>query len=89
MSWATPRVGAEVEANVRPSERTPRLVIAVAAASAAALAPGALFKGLLFTGAAAMLATVVTGYCPINAALDEREANVGEWRDLRTFRVTP
>lgn len=78
-----------MQPNIRSSERTPRLAIAVAAGIAATLAPGAFMKGLFLAGATAMLATVVTGYCPINAALDDRESDLGHWRELRTFRVTP
>jgi hypothetical protein len=75
--------------NVSSSERTPRLVIALAAGLAGALAPGLLFKGV-FTGmAVAMLATVATGYCPINAALEETNAETLHWRTLKTHRVEP
>jgi hypothetical protein len=83
---ATPRVGVEMEANVSASERTPRLVIALAAGVGAALAPGSFVRGLLVAGAAAMLATVATGYCPVNAALNDGDRQP-QWRTLRTYRV--
>jgi hypothetical protein len=89
MWWATPRVGVEMELNVSSSEQTPRLVIALAAGIAAAVAPGALLKSVLVAGATAMLATVATGYCPINAVLKERDAEVAHWRTLKTYRVEP
>ena len=89
MSSATPRVGAEMERNVSASERTPRLVIALAAGVAAALAPSLLLKAVLIGSATAMLATVATGYCPINAALDARDVEAPHWRTLKTYRVEP
>lgn len=78
-----------MEPNVAASERTPRLVIAVAASVAAALAPGRLLKALFLASATAMVATVITGYCPINAALDEGDLDAAHWRTLKTFRVEP
>jgi hypothetical protein len=75
--------------NVSASERTPRLVIALAAGIAGVFAPGLLLKGLLTGAAAAMLATVATGYCPINAARDESNAETPHWRTLKTYRVEP
>ena len=89
MWWATPRVGVEMESNVSASEQTQRLVIALAAGVAAAVAPGTLLKSVLVAGATAMLATVVTGYCPINAVLSERDAETPHWRTLKTYRVEP
>ena len=89
MSWATPRVDGEMESNVAASERTPRLVIALAAAVAATVAPGLVLKSLLVAGATAMVATVATGYCPINAALHDRDAEGVQWRTLKTYRVEP
>ena len=86
---ATQRVGAEMEPNVTASERTPRLMVAAAAGVGAALAPGFLLKGLFLAGATALLATVATGYCPINAALAERDGDAPHWRSLKTFRVEP
>jgi hypothetical protein len=86
---ATPRVGVEMESNVSASEQTPRLVIALAAGVAAAIAPGVLLKSVLVAGATAMLATVATGYCPINAVLNERDAAAPHWRTLKTYRVEP
>jgi hypothetical protein len=82
-------VGVEMESNVSTSERTPRLVIALAAGVAAALAPGVLLKSVLVAGATAMLATVATGYCPVNAVLDERDGEAPHWRTLKTYRVEP
>jgi hypothetical protein len=78
-----------MEPNVSASERTPRLVIALAAGVAAALAPGLLLKGILLAGATAMMATVATGYCPITAALTDREPAEPHWRTLKTYRVEP
>ena len=75
--------------NVAASERSPRLVVAAAAGVAAVLVPGFLWKGLCLAGATAMLATVATGYCPLNAALDERHGDAPHWRPLKTFRVEP
>jgi hypothetical protein len=89
MSSATPRVDAKVETNISTRERTPRLVMVVAAGVAAAFAPSIALKGLLLGSAAAMLATVATGYCPINAALVRGGANAPGWRTLRTHRVEP
>jgi hypothetical protein len=87
MWWATPRVGADMQSNVTASERTPRLVAACAAGVAAALVPGVLLKSLFSLGAMAMLATVATGYCPINAALSDRDLEAPHWRTLKTYRV--
>jgi hypothetical protein len=82
-----PRVGADVEPNVSTRERTPRLVMALAAGVAAAFAPSVMLKGFLLGSAAAMLATVATGYCPINAALVHSDAEAPGWRTLKTHRV--
>jgi Protein of unknown function (DUF2892) len=89
MCSATPRVGAEMKMNVSTSERTPRLVIAAAAGVAAALSSSFALKAFLIGSAAAMLATVATGYCPINAALDRGDGDAPQWRTLKTFRVEP
>ena len=78
----------KMKANVSASERTPRLVIAIAAGVAAALAPGSFIRSVLVGCAAAMLATVATGYCPINAALDGGDRQP-QWRTLKTYRVEP
>ena len=76
-----------METNVSAQERTPRLVIALAAGVAAAVAPTALLKGLFLGSAAGILGTVITGYCPVNAALEDREADAAHWRTLRVHRV--
>jgi len=73
--------------NVSASERAPRIVIALTAGIAGALAPSLLLKGLLTGAALAMLTTVATGYCPINAALDSGSAEAPHWRTLKTHRV--
>lgn len=86
---ATPRVVAEMVTNVAASERTPRLVIALAAGVAGFLAPSLLLKGVLTGAAAAVLATVATGYCPINEALYQNDAEAPHWRTLKTHRVEP
>jgi DUF2892 family protein len=78
-----------MERNVSASERTPRLVIALAAGVAGAIAPGLLLKGVLTGAAAALLATVATGYCPINAALEDGHDDTPHWRTLKTYRVEP
>ena len=77
-----------MESNVSASERTARLVVALAAGVGATLAPGLLTKSILLAGATAMLATVATGYCPINAALDNSDPQP-RWRTLKTHRVEP
>ena len=76
-----------METNVLAAERTPRLVIALAAGVAAAAAPSVLLKSLLLACAAAILTTVATGYCPINASLDHSGEEAPRWRTLRTHRV--
>ena len=86
---ATPRVDAEMEPNITASERSPRLMVAAAAGIAAVLVPGSLLKSLCLAGATAMLGTVVTGYCPIKGALDNRDREAPHWRTIRTFRVEP
>ena len=86
MCSATPPVGVEMESNISASERTPRLVIALAAGVGAALAPGLFIRGLLVAGGAAMLATVATGYCPVTAALNDGDRQP-QWRTLKTHRV--
>ena len=81
--------GVDMQRNVTASERTPRLALAVAASIVALATPGRLLKGLILASAAGMLATVATGYCPINAALDASDAEAPHWRTLKTFRVEP
>jgi hypothetical protein len=73
--------------NVSTSERTPRIAIALAAGIAGAFAPSLLLKGLLTGAAVAVLTTVATGYCPINAALDGPNTEMPHWRTLKTHRV--
>jgi len=73
--------------NVSASERTPRIVIALAAGLAGAFAPSLLLRGLLTSAAVAMLTTVATGYCPINAALEGGTIETPHWRTLKTHRV--
>jgi hypothetical protein len=73
--------------NVSASERTPRIVIALAAGIAGACAPSLLLKSLWTGAAVAVLTTVATGYCPINAALDGRNTETPRWRTLKTHRV--
>ena len=73
--------------NFAESEMAPRIVVAIGAGMAATLAPGLLLKGLFLASATALLATVATGYCPITAALDERDANTPQWRTLKAYRV--
>ena len=83
------RVGVEMATNVSASERTPRVVIALAAGVAGAFAPSMLLKGILTGAALAMLTTVATGYCPIKAALAESNGEGPHWRTLKTHRVEP
>jgi len=40
-------------------------------------------------GAMGMLATVATGYCPINAVQRDPELEAPRWRTLKTYRVEP
>ena len=77
----------DLDANVPPSERTPRIAIALAAGVAAAFAPGLWLKSLLIGSSAAMLATVATGYCPVTAAVADTGAEPPHWRTLRVHRV--
>jgi hypothetical protein len=76
-----------METNVSASERTPRIVIGLAAGVAAAFTSNLLLKGFFVGSATAMLATVATGYCPINALLDGQDAGAPTWRTLKTHRV--
>ena len=76
-----------METNVSDSELTPRLVIALAAGVAAAAAPNVLLKSLLLGCAGAILSTVATGYCPVNASRDRTGDEAPRWRTLRTHRV--
>ena len=87
MSSGTRRVGAEMENNVSAAERTPRIVVALAAGVAAAFTSNLVLKGVMVGSAAAMLATVATGYCPINAVLAGKDAGAPTWRTLKTHRV--
>jgi hypothetical protein len=89
MWLAMRRVGAEMVTNVSASERTPRVVFALAAGIAGAFAPSLFLKGILTGAAIAMLTTVATGYCPINTALDESDGEGPHWRTLKTHRVEP
>ena len=63
-------------------------MIAAAAGVATMLVPGVFLKGVCLAGATALLATVATGYCPINAAMDEGDQEP-HWRTLKTFRIQP
>lgn len=76
-----------MKTNVPASERTARLAIALGAGVAVAFAPNAFLRGLLVASATAMLASVVTGFCPINAALADGDAEDPQWRTLRIHRV--
>ena len=78
-----------MEPNVVASERLPRVMVAAGAAVAAVLAPGVFLKSLCLAGAGALLMTVATGYCPINAALNDDAEETPHWRTLKTFRVEP
>jgi hypothetical protein len=80
-------VGAEVKSNIRPSQVIPRVLVAVGLATIGAVVPGALRRSFLMGGAAALLATVATGYCPINAALDQVVPDEPHWRTIKTYRV--
>jgi hypothetical protein len=73
--------------NIRESERGPRILLAIGVGAIAALVPGLMSRGVLLGGAAALLATVATGYCPVNAALDEGEKDAPHWRTIKTYRV--
>jgi hypothetical protein len=75
--------------NVKPSEALPRVVIAIAAGTAAAWAPKVSLKALLLGVAGGMLATVATGYCPVNTLTRRRTVERPTWRTLRSWRVEP
>ena len=75
-----------VERNVSREERTPRVLIAVGAALAAAAAPTIALKTALLAASGILLTTVATGYCPLNAALGRGEPEA-EWQTIRTWRV--
>jgi hypothetical protein len=80
-------VGADMKPNVRESEQAPRMLVAIGIGVIGALVPSLVGKGLLLGGAAALLATVVTDYRPVNAALDQRVDDEPHWRTLKTYRV--
>jgi hypothetical protein len=76
--------------NVADSELSPRILIAIGLGMAATLAPGLLLKGLLLAGSTGLLATVATGFCPVNAALGaDGDTNKAHWRTLKVYRVEP
>jgi Protein of unknown function (DUF2892) len=75
-----------MEQNLGPEEWRPRVGMAIVASVGALFAPRAL-RGLLYAVAGGLLATVATGYCPINAIKKGTEAEAAEWRTLRTWRV--
>jgi hypothetical protein len=81
-------IGIEMPTNVSSEERIPRIVVALAAGVASAWTSNLALKGVFVGAAAAMLATVATGYCPINA-LQGSDATAARWRTLKTFRVEP
>ena len=81
-------VDADMKPNVVASERFPRLMVAAAAGVTAVLVPGVVLKGLCLAGATALLATLATGYCPINEALDDGDQPQHS-RTLKTFRIEP
>ena len=83
-----PRAVVDMTTNVPPSEYRPRLVMALATALGAALAPTLVLKGLLTGATGGILLTVATGYCPLNAAIrDGRPVDVPKWRTLRSHKV--
>jgi hypothetical protein len=73
--------------NVRDDELAPRVLLAIAAGALAAFMPGLVRKSLLLGGAAALLTTAATGYCPVNAARDGSGVDVPHWRTIKTYRV--
>jgi hypothetical protein len=75
-----------MESNVAREEWQTRIGLAIVTSVGALYAPRAL-KGILYAVAGALLATVATGYCPINAMKKENEAEAARWRTLGTFRV--
>jgi hypothetical protein len=75
--------------NVSADQRIPRIAIAIAAGVGAALAPAAWLKTGLLAASAGLLASVATGYCPINAAMEPGEEPQPRWRTLKTYRVEP
>jgi hypothetical protein len=75
----------QMENNISQSERMPRIVMAIGMGAVAALASNRLFRTVFLGGATALLATVATGYCPLNAMRESDEAP--HWRTLKTYRV--
>jgi hypothetical protein len=73
--------------NVSADQRIPRIAMAIAAGVGAALAPAVWLKTGLFAASAGLLASVATGYCPINAAMESGEQPQPQWRTLKTYRV--
>ena len=73
--------------NVPSVERTPRVVVALAAGVGAALARSATVKTMLFGLAGGLLTTVAIEYCPLNALRDRRGPPPSRWRTLRSWRV--
>lgn len=77
----------EMKENVGTDERIPRVVMALAMATAALWAPKAALKIGLLTLAGGMLGTVATGYCPVYAIADRDTTERPTWRTLKTWRV--
>jgi Protein of unknown function (DUF2892) len=73
--------------NVPADQHIPRIAMALAAGFGAAYVASAWLKTGLFATAAGLLASVATGYCPINAAIDRGEQPEPRWRTLKTYRV--
>jgi 4-hydroxybenzoate polyprenyltransferase len=75
--------------NVPDTQHVPRIAMAVAAAVGAVFVGTTWLKTGLFATAAGLLASVATGYCPLNAAIDRREdaQTPPHWRTLKTYRV--
>jgi hypothetical protein len=77
----------DMTANVGSAERAPRIAMALAAGVGGVFAPGAFLKGMFWTAAAALAATVATSYCPVNEILGRNDTSEPTWRTIKTWRV--
>ena len=76
-----------MQKNVGQHERIPRIVMALAAGTAALWAPTATLKTILLAIAGGMLTTVATGYCPVNRLAEGDRSEPSGWRTIKTWRV--
>jgi hypothetical protein len=87
MWWVTPPVDVDMDQNFSSDERLPRVVVAVAAATAAIYAPNIWLKSLLAAVAATVSATVLFGSTATSHATDRQDDSQPHWRTLKTYRV--